>query len=339
MSKSHHHPSSSDTGPVLGALTLIATFFVVEIVAAILGSSLVLFADAGHMITDVSALAMSAWALRLARRPAEARWTFGLRRAEILSAAVNGVSLVAVGLVILVQAVQRLVSPHPVNGTLVLVIALIGAAVNLAATGMLGRANQENLNIRGAYLHVVTDLFAFVATAIAGVVIVVSHWQRADAVASLVVVALMAYAAWGLLRDAGRILLQGTPDNLDLVDVRTHLTGGRARCRRTRPARVECGLGSHDTLSPRGRGKYVLRRRSRPADPRRSSELSDRTFLRSARDISTGTRDARVPRRGTPPVTRTHGGHTTSRRTESSKVETMGIEPTTSGLQSPRSTN
>jgi cobalt-zinc-cadmium efflux system protein len=211
-------------GPVLGALTLIAAFFVVEIVAAILGSSLVLFADAGHMITDVSALAMSAWALRLARRPAGARWTFGLRRAEILSAAVNGVSLVAVGLVILVEAVQRLVTPYPVNGTLVLVIALIGAAVNLAATTVLGQANRGNLNIRGAYLHVLTDLFAFVATAIAGVVILAWHWQRADAVASLLVVALMAYAAWGLLRDAGRILLQGTPDNLDLADVRQHLT-------------------------------------------------------------------------------------------------------------------
>jgi cobalt-zinc-cadmium efflux system protein len=225
VSKSHHHASSGDIGPVLGALGLIGAFFVVEIVAAILGSSLVLFADAGHMITDVSALAMSAWALRLARRPAEARWTFGLRRAEILSAAVNGISLVAVGLVILVEAVQRLVAPHPVNGALVLVIALIGAAVNLAATTVLGRANRGNLNIRGAYLHVLTDLFAFIATAIAGVVIMVSHWQRADAVASLLVVALMAYAAWGLLRDAGRILLQGTPDNLDLVDVRTHLAG------------------------------------------------------------------------------------------------------------------
>jgi cobalt-zinc-cadmium efflux system protein len=212
-------------GSVLGALTIIAVFFVVEIAAAILGSSLALFADAGHMITDVSALAMSAWALRLARRPAEARWTFGLRRAEILSAAVNGVSLVAVGLVILVEAVQRLVTPHPVNGTLVLVVALIGIAVNLAATSVLGRANRGNLNIRGAYLHVLTDLFAFIATAIAGVIIMVSHWQRADAIASLLVVALMAYAAWGLLRDAGRILLQGTPDNLDLADVRTHLTG------------------------------------------------------------------------------------------------------------------
>ncbi len=211
-------------GHVLTALALIALFFIAEIVAAIFGSSLVLFADAGHMITDVSALAMSAWALRLASRPAEARWTYGLRRAEILSAAVNGVSLVAVGLVIAVEAVQRLVTPHPVSGTLVLVIALAGTIVNIAASTVLGHANRANLNIRGAYLHVLTDLYAFIATAIAGIIIMTSHWERADAVASLIVVALMAYAAWGLLRDAGRVLLQGTPDNLDLGDVRTHLT-------------------------------------------------------------------------------------------------------------------
>jgi cobalt-zinc-cadmium efflux system protein len=130
-----------------------------------------------------------------------------------------------VGLVIAVEALQRLIHPHFVNGTLVLVIALIGAAVNVGATTVLGRANRGNLNIRGAYQHVLTDLYAFLATAIAGVVIITSHWERADAVASLVVVVLMARAAWGLLRDAGRILLQGTPDNLDLVDVRTHLSG------------------------------------------------------------------------------------------------------------------
>jgi cobalt-zinc-cadmium efflux system protein len=225
MANGHHHlKATSDIRSVLLALTLIAAFFLVEIVAAILGSSLVLFADAGHMITDVSALAISAWALRLAQRPAQARWTYGLQRAEILSAALNGVSLVAVALVIAVEAIQRLIDPHGVNGTLVLVIAIIGAGVNVAATTVLSRANRANLNIRGAYLHVLTDLYAFLATAIAGVVIVVSHWERADAVASLVVVALMARAAWGLLGEAGHILLQGTPDNLDLADVRTHLT-------------------------------------------------------------------------------------------------------------------
>ncbi|MGH3731887.1 MAG: cation diffusion facilitator family transporter [Acidimicrobiales bacterium] len=224
MSSHRQRSRPGDMGHVLTALALIALFFIAEIVAAIFGSSLVLFADAGHMITDVSALAMSAWALRLASRPAEARWTYGLRRAEILSAAVNGVSLVAVGLVIAVEAVQRLVTPHPVSGTLVLVIALAGTIVNIAASTVLGHANRANLNIRGAYLHVLTDLYAFIATAIAGIIIMTSHWERADAVASLIVVALMAYAAWGLLRDAGRVLLQGTPDNLDLGDVRTHLT-------------------------------------------------------------------------------------------------------------------
>ncbi|MGC2485208.1 MAG: cation diffusion facilitator family transporter [Acidimicrobiales bacterium] len=224
MPNSHHHgAAASSTRPVVTALCLIAGFFVAEIICAILGSSLVLFADAGHMITDVLALAMSAWALRLARRPPAERFTYGLRRAEIVSAAMNGVTLVAVALVIAVEAIQRLVEPHQVNGTLVLVVALVGAAINIVASRVLGQADHSNLNVRGAYLHVLTDLYAFVASAIAGLVIVTTHWQRADAVASLVVVVLMAFAAWGLLRDAGRILLQGTPHDLDLLDVRTHL--------------------------------------------------------------------------------------------------------------------
>ena len=233
---SNHHQGTSSTGsrPVITALCLIGGFFVAEIVCAILGSSLVLLADAGHMITDVLALAMSAWALRLARRPPEERWTYGLRRAEIVSAALNGVTLVAVALLIAVEAIQRLVAPHSVNGSLVLVVALVGAVVNIVASRVLGHADRNNLNVRGAYLHVLTDLYAFIASAIAGLVIVTTHWQRADAVASLVVVILMAIAARGLLRDAGRILLQGTPHDLDLVDVRTHLV------------RVEHVLDVHD---------------------------------------------------------------------------------------------
>jgi len=175
------------------------------------------------MLTDVGALGASLWAVRLARRPAQGRWTFGLKRAEILSAAVNGVTLVAVALVIFVEAVQHLITPHHVNGALVLTIALVGAAVNVAASTLLARADRSSLNVRGAYVHVVTDLFAFIATAVAGLVIVLSHWERADAVASLFVVVLMAITAWGLLRDAGLVLLQGSPDNLDLTHVRAHL--------------------------------------------------------------------------------------------------------------------
>jgi cobalt-zinc-cadmium efflux system protein len=225
--------SDETTGPVVApngdlryvliALSLIAAFLCAEIVAAVLGSSLVLFADAGHMVTDVSALAMSAWALRLVRRPAGGRWTFGFHRAEVLSAAVNGVTLVAVGLLITVEAIQRLVAPRPVSGPLILTVAIVGALVNVASAYVLARANHTSLNIRGAYAHVVTDLYAFIGTAIAGLVIIITGWQRADAVASLIVVVLMGRSAWGLLRDAGKVLLEATPDDLDLTDVRRHL--------------------------------------------------------------------------------------------------------------------
>jgi cobalt-zinc-cadmium efflux system protein len=221
----HTHGASpgSDIRYVLGALILISLFLVVELTAAFVGSSLALLADAGHLLTDVVALAVSAWALQLAKRPAQGRWTFGLRRAEILSAAANGVTLVAIALIIAVEAITRLVSPHHVKGALVLTVALVGAVVNIAATFVLSKANRRNLNIRGAYVHVLTDLYAFIGTAIAGLVIVLTKWQRADSVASLFVVALMLRSAWSLLRDAGKVLLQGAPDNLDLDDVRAHL--------------------------------------------------------------------------------------------------------------------
>jgi cobalt-zinc-cadmium efflux system protein len=176
------------------------------------------------MLTDVGALGMSAWAIRLSKRPAEGRWTFGLKRAEILSAAVNGVTLVAIAVLIAVEAVQRLISPHHVDGGVVLTVALVGAGVNLVVVWLLSKANRTSLNIRGAFLHIVTDLFAFIGTAIAGLIIILSGWKRADPIASLFVVLLMIFTAWGLLRDSGKILLQASPDNLDLIHVRSHLS-------------------------------------------------------------------------------------------------------------------
>jgi len=221
----HALTSSSDMRYVLVALGLIGVFLIGEVIAAILGHSLALFADAGHMLTDVAALALSAWAIRLARRPAAGRWTFGLQRAEILSAAASGVALFAISLLITVGAIQRLVHPHHVRGNLVLIVAIVGALINVVATSVLSRANRQSLNVRGAYVHIVTDLYAFVGTAIAGLIIVITGWNRADSIASLVVVVLMSYAAWGLLRDAGRILLQAAPENLVIADIRAHLSG------------------------------------------------------------------------------------------------------------------
>jgi cobalt-zinc-cadmium efflux system protein len=220
---SHGPTSPGDIRYLLLALSLITAFLIVEVLAAIFGGSLALLADGGHMLTDVAALGMSAWAVRLARRPSEGRWTFGLKRAEILSAAVNGVTLIAIALLIAVEAVQRLITPQHVDGGVVLTVALVGAVVNVVVACVLSKANRTSLNIRGAYLHILTDLYAFVGTAIAGLIIMLTKWDRADPIASLFVVSLMVWTAWGLLRDAGKILLQASPDHLDLTHVRAHL--------------------------------------------------------------------------------------------------------------------
>lgn len=185
-------------------MALIGTFMVGEVVAAVLGSSLALFADAGHMLTDIATLAISVWAARLAARPAQGRWTYGLERAEILSAAANGVTLAAISVLIAVEALQRLIAPKHVLGGLVLGVALLGALVNVLAAWALAKADRRSLNVRGTYDHVLTDLYAFIGTAVAGLVIVLTGWDRANPVASLLVVALMGRTAWGLLRDAGR---------------------------------------------------------------------------------------------------------------------------------------
>ena len=216
---------AADFRYLLAALALIAIFMVGEVIAAVLGTSLALFADAGHMLTDAAALAMSAWAVSLAATPARGRWTYGLKRAEILSAAINGVTLVVIAALIAFVAVRRLVAPQHVEGGVVLGVALAGAVVNVVAAAVLARANRTRLNVRGAYAHILTDLYAFMGTAVAGAVIVLTGWERADPIASLLVVALMGRTAWGLLGEAGRVLLQGAPDDLDLEDVRAHLVG------------------------------------------------------------------------------------------------------------------
>lgn len=222
---SHGVSAAADLRYLVVALGLIGAFMLAEVVAAVLSGSLALLADAAHMLTDVAALAVSVWAARLAARPETGRWTYGLKRAEILAAAVNGTTLLVLGAVIAVEGVRRLVEPPEVTGGVVLGVALAGVVVNVAATAVLARADRSSLNMRGAFAHILTDLYAFVGTAAAGLVILLTGWTRADAVASLLVAALMLHASWGLLRDSGRILLQAAPDHVALAEVREHLTG------------------------------------------------------------------------------------------------------------------
>lgn len=205
------------------ALGLIVAFMVVEVMVALVSRSLALLADAGHMLTDVGAIAGSIWAIHLAKRPACKTWSFGLKRAEILAAAVNGVMLLVVGLLVLVEAFRRLVHPPAVEGVPLVVVAVLGVAVNLVATWVLAKANRSSLNVEGAFQHIVTDLYGFIGTAIAGSIVLATGWRRADPIASILVVALVLRAAWGLLRASGHVLLEGTPEAVDLDDVRQHI--------------------------------------------------------------------------------------------------------------------
>ncbi len=200
---------------MLGALCLIAALMVAELVAGLVADSLALLADAGHMISDVAALAFALAAATMAARPARGQWTYGFRRLEIVSTQANGLALLLVGIWIVYGAIRRLVSPSDVQGVIVLVVALAGIAVNLAATALLGRASRESLNVRGAFLHVSTDLAAFVGTAVAGALILVTGWDRFDPIAGLVVAGLMFWGAYGLLRDSMLIFLEAAPENIE----------------------------------------------------------------------------------------------------------------------------
>ena len=211
----HAHDGTSDRRALTIALLLIGGLMVGELAAGLVASSLALLADAGHMLTDAAALGLALFAAAVAARPASGRWTFGYRRVEILAAQVNGITLLLVGVWIVYSAIGRLVDPPEVRGGIVLVVALVGVLVNLLATRVLARANRESLNVRGAFLHLVTDLAAFAGTAVAGALVLLTGWNRFDPLASLLVAGLAFWASFGLLRDSTRIFLEGSPTDID----------------------------------------------------------------------------------------------------------------------------
>jgi len=221
----HAHGVSADADRryLLIALILLAAFMLAELIVAVISGSLALLSDAGHMLSDVGAIGAALWAIRLAARPAAGAWTFGWKRAEILSAAGNGITLLVISAIVAVEAITRLIHPPEVDGGPVVAVATAGIAVNVAAAWVLARANRSSLNVQGAFRHVLTDLYGFIGTVAAGIVILVTGWTRADAIASLIVVALMLKAAWELLGASGRILLEAAPKTMDLDDVRAHL--------------------------------------------------------------------------------------------------------------------
>jgi cobalt-zinc-cadmium efflux system protein len=212
---SHGVAADADRRWLTIALVLIAGFMAGEVVVGLVARSLALLSDAAHMLTDAASIVLALVAMRLAARPARGGYTFGLKRAEILSAMANGSTLLVLSLWLGVEAVRRLLAPPEVSGGLVLATALAGIAVNVAATWSISKANRASLNVDGAFQHILTDLFAFVATAIAGAVMLTTGFARADAIATLVVVALMLKAGVALVRESSRVFLEAAPAGID----------------------------------------------------------------------------------------------------------------------------
>ncbi|MFI7146785.1 cation diffusion facilitator family transporter [Nonomuraea sp. NPDC050022] len=215
----HAVSAQADRRYLSGALALIVGFMAVEVVIGVIAGSLALISDAGHMLTDAMALMFALIAMRIAARPPRGGFTYGLKRAEIVSAQVNGITLLLLAAYFTFEGIRRLIEPGQVEGLFVVVTGLAGIAVNVAATWLLSKANRSSLNVEGAFQHILNDLYAFIATTLAGLVVWLTGWTRADAIAALVVAALMLKAGWGLVRDSGRVFMEAAPPELDPAEV------------------------------------------------------------------------------------------------------------------------
>lgn len=212
---SHGVAAGADRRYLTAALALIVAFMVTEVIVGILASSLALISDAGHMLTDAASIVLALIAIRLSARPAHGRWTYGYKRAEILSAQANGLTLLLLAAWFIYEAVHKLISPPDVEGLAVFVTGLVGIVVNVVAAWLISKANRTSLNVEGAFQHILNDLYAFIATTLAGLVVLLTGFNRAAAIAALVVAALMIKAGYGFVRDSGRIFLEGAPTNLN----------------------------------------------------------------------------------------------------------------------------
>jgi len=227
MSHSHDHNHDHTSGNmrrVIIALVLTGTFMVVEVIGGILSGSLALLADAGHMLTDTVALGLAAVAFSVSKRPGDRKLTYGYQRFQILAAFVNGLSLLVIVGWILFEAVQRFITPSDVMGETMLVVASAGLVVNIIAFAVLHGGDKENLNIRGAALHVAGDLLGSVAAIIAAIVIIYSGWMPIDPILSVAVAMLILKSAWTLVRRSAHVLLEGAPDWLDVPAMQERIT-------------------------------------------------------------------------------------------------------------------
>lgn len=220
-----HAASAANSRRLAVVLALVLAYMVAEVVGGLLTNSLALLADAGHMLSDAGALALSLFAIWVARRPPTPTHTYGFYRTEILAALVNGATLVAISLYIFAEAFRRLGDPPEVEGGWMMVVAAGGLMVNLLGLWMLSAGREGNLNVRGAWLHVLTDTLGSVGTLAAGVLILTFGWRWADPAASVAIGLLVLYSSWALLRETVAVLMEGAPGDIDVDEVRNALNG------------------------------------------------------------------------------------------------------------------
>lgn len=221
---SHHSPHHPQGGRALAVvIAMTTTIFLAELIGGLVSGSLALLADAGHMLSDSAGLVLAAVALLVGRKPANRKSTFGYRRAEVLSALVNAIAVALIAIWILIEAIRRVGSDVAIDTGLMMIVATIGLLANLISAAMLHRAAGESMNIRGAYLHVLVDLFGSVAVLVAGGIIYATGWVLADTIASVLIVALVLPRAWQLLKQAGAVLMEQVPGGIDISDIQQRI--------------------------------------------------------------------------------------------------------------------
>jgi cobalt-zinc-cadmium efflux system protein len=227
VSHDHAHATAAHAhrGRLAAVLAITGTVLVAEVVGGLLSGSFALLADAGHMFTDAAGLSLALLATHLAARPATERRTFGWQRAEVLAAMVNGMVVAAIGVVVIVEGAGRIASPQPVEAPLMLAVALVGLVANAAGLALLRGGQRESLNVRGAYLEVLGDLLGSLAVVAAALVVLATGFERADGIASVLIGLVILPRAAMLLRQVAAVLLEATPEGVDLGAVRRHITG------------------------------------------------------------------------------------------------------------------
>jgi cobalt-zinc-cadmium efflux system protein len=217
------HSHSNSTKNLTLAIAITATWFVIELAGGFYANSLALLADAAHMLTDLAALGLSLFAMKISTRPATHEMTYGYLRAEILAALANGIFLVLIGLFIFYESYQRLLSPPEIKSVPMLIVAATGLLANVATAGLLFRDRKENLNLRGAFLHVLGDTLGSIGAILAGIVILVWQWRLADPIVSVAVGGLVLFSSYELVKESVDILLEATPRHLKISQILSDL--------------------------------------------------------------------------------------------------------------------